>query len=60
MVNSIRKAIVLILIAAGFGTVSAQSGKGLLVGRVMSETGRALVGAKLFVTGSQDSGVTDV
>ena len=60
MVNSIRKAIVLIFIAAGFGTVSAQTGKGLLVGKVMSETGRVLVGAKLFVTGSQDSGVTDV
>ena len=60
MVNSIRKAIVLICIAAGFGTVSAQTGKGLLVGKVMSETGRVLVGAKLFVTGSQDSGVTDV
>jgi hypothetical protein len=60
MVNSIRKAIVLIFIAAGFMTLSAQTGKGLLVGKVMSETGRVLVGAKLFVTGSQDSGVTDV
>ena len=55
-----RKAIILVLILVAVVSAKAQSEKGLLVGKVMSETGRALVGAKLFVTGSQDSGVTDV
>lgn len=55
-----RKVVALALFILSLKAVFAQSEKGLLVGRVMSETGRALVGAKLFVTGTQDSGLTDV
>ncbi|MEY3096848.1 MAG: TonB-dependent receptor plug domain-containing protein [Bacteroidota bacterium] len=55
-----RKVVAIALFLLSLNAVLAQSDKGLLVGRVMSETGRALVGVKLFVTGTQDSGVTDV
>ena len=60
MQNSMRKVVAIALFLLSLNAVLAQSDKGLLVGRVMSETGRALVGVKLFVTGTQDSGVTDV
>lgn len=33
---------------------------GVLVGKVMSETGRTLAGAKVFVTGATDSAMSDV
>ncbi|MEI8101140.1 MAG: carboxypeptidase regulatory-like domain-containing protein, partial [Bacteroidota bacterium] len=33
---------------------------GVLVGKVMSETGRTLAGAKVFVTGASDSAMSDV
>lgn len=55
-----RKVVAIALFFLAMDVVLAQSAKGLLLGRVMSETGRPLVGAKLFVAGSQDSGVTDV
>ncbi len=55
-----RKVVAIALFFLAMDVVLAQSTKGLLVGRVMSETGRPLVGAKLFVAGTQDSGVTDV
>lgn len=60
MIHRKIKTIVFIFILAGFQAAEAQTEKGLLIGRVMSETGRVLVGAKLFVTGNQDSGITDV
>jgi hypothetical protein len=60
MQNSMRKVVAIALFLLSLNAALAQSDKGLLVGRVMSETGRPLVGAKLFVTGTQDSGLTDV
>ena len=55
-----RKVVAVALFVLMLNGLHAQSSKGLLIGRVMSETGRPLVGAKLFVAGTQDSGVTDV
>jgi hypothetical protein len=54
------KAIAWALLFAGFQTASAQTDKVLLIGRVMSETGSTLVGAKLTVTGNENTGITDV
>jgi hypothetical protein len=60
MQNSIRKIVAVALFLLTFNVVLAQTDKGLLVGRVMSETGRPMVGAKIYVVGTQDSGSTDV
>lgn len=60
MSSLLHKAIALALLLAGFQTASAQSDKVLLIGRVMSETGGALVGAKLIVAGNENTGTTDV
>ena len=60
MQNSIRKIVAVALFLLTFNVILAQTDKGLLVGRVMSETGRPLVSAKLYIVGTQDSGTTDV
>jgi hypothetical protein len=63
MVNSLRRVLFLILLFFVFQNVKSQTvaaDAGVLVGKVMSETGRNLAGAKVFVTGATDSAMSDV
>ncbi len=60
MLKSIFKSSSLILLFFVFQIGRAQSGQGSLIGQVMTESGRSLSGVKIFVTGTSDSGVTDV
>lgn len=59
MQNFLRSVSILPMLFFAFGIVRAQSGKGILIGQVMTESGRVLSGAKIFVLGTSDSGVTD-
>ncbi|MDA1182916.1 MAG: TonB-dependent receptor plug domain-containing protein, partial [Bacteroidetes bacterium] len=59
MQNFIRSVSILPMLFFAFGIVRAQSGQGILIGQVRTESGRALSGAKIFVLGTSDSGVTD-
>ena len=63
MVNSLRRALFLSLFFIVFHHAQSQTSTtdaGVLVGKVMSETGRTLAGAKVFVTGATDSAMSDV
>ena len=63
MVNSLRRALFLSLFFIVFHHAQSQTSTtdaGVLVGKVMSETGRTLAGAKVFVTGASDSAMSDV
>lgn len=63
MVNFLRRALFLSLVLLVFQNVKSQTvaaDAGVLVGKVMSETGRTLAGAKVFVTGATDSAMSDV
>ena len=63
MVKSLRKVLFLALFFIVFQNVKSQTSSvdaGVLVGKVMSATGRTLAGAKVFVFGTSDSAMSDV